>query len=122
MYGRPYGKSLCHAWGASPIYLLGKYYLGVKPLSPGYQDYIIEPNLGSLLWMQGAVPTPHGKINVYCSMKQIKVSSDEGHGALRFKSKSKPECKQGQIADKGNGVYELQLDKGVNYVINYSAV
>ena len=31
MYGRPYGKSLCHAWGASPIYLLGKYYLGVKP-------------------------------------------------------------------------------------------
>ena len=29
MYGRPYGKSLCHAWGASPIYLLGKYYLGV---------------------------------------------------------------------------------------------
>ena len=24
MYGRPYGKSLCHAWGASPVYLLGK--------------------------------------------------------------------------------------------------
>src|SRR5690606_28982346 len=23
MYGRKYGKSLCHAWGASPLYLLG---------------------------------------------------------------------------------------------------
>jgi hypothetical protein len=23
MYGRPFGKSLCHAWGASPLYLLG---------------------------------------------------------------------------------------------------
>lgn len=36
MYGRPYGKSLCHAWGASPVYLLGRYYLGVEPLQPGY--------------------------------------------------------------------------------------
>ena len=36
MYGRPYGKSLCHAWGASPVYLLGKYYLGVRPTKPGY--------------------------------------------------------------------------------------
>ena len=25
MYGRKYGKSLCHAWGASPIYLLARY-------------------------------------------------------------------------------------------------
>ena len=30
MYGREFGKSLCHAWGASPIYLLGKYYLRGK--------------------------------------------------------------------------------------------
>ena len=28
------GKSLCHAWGASPIYLLGKYYLVIRPLTP----------------------------------------------------------------------------------------
>ena len=34
MYGRKFGKSLCHAWGASSIYLLGKYYLGVSPTSP----------------------------------------------------------------------------------------
>lgn len=122
MYGRPYGKSLCHAWGASPIYLLGKYYLGVKPLSPGYHDYIVEPNLGSLQWMQGAVPTPHGKINVYCSTKQIKVSSNEDHGVLRFKSKTAPECKLGQITNKGNGVYELQLEKGKDYIINYNAI
>ena len=31
MYGNRYGKSLCHAWGASPVYLLGKYYLGIPP-------------------------------------------------------------------------------------------
>ncbi len=38
MYGRPFGKSLCYAWGASPLYLLGRYYLGVQPTSPGLQD------------------------------------------------------------------------------------
>ncbi|HVW13459.1 MAG TPA: alpha-L-rhamnosidase C-terminal domain-containing protein [Mucilaginibacter sp.] len=122
MYGRPYGKSLCHAWGASPIYLLGKYYLGVKPLSPGYEDYTVEPNLGTLKWIQGAVPTPHGRISVYCGTTQIKVSSDENSGTLRFKSKTKPECNLGEIAAKDNNVYELHLQKGKNYVINYSAI
>ena len=33
MYGRPYGKSLCHAWGASPVYLLGRYL--IYPASTG---------------------------------------------------------------------------------------
>lgn len=28
MYGDPYGKSMCHAWSSSPIYLLTKYYNG----------------------------------------------------------------------------------------------
>ncbi|WP_431291606.1 alpha-L-rhamnosidase C-terminal domain-containing protein [Pedobacter sp. P26] len=70
MYGRPFGKSLCHAWGASPIYLLGKYYLGVQPTTPGYETYTIEPNLGGLAWMEGKVPTANGDIAVYCSKKK----------------------------------------------------
>ena len=28
MYGDPYGKSMCHAWAASPIYLLARYFDG----------------------------------------------------------------------------------------------
>lgn len=28
MYGDPYGKSMCHAWAASPIYLLARYFNG----------------------------------------------------------------------------------------------
>jgi hypothetical protein len=122
MYGRPYGKSLCHAWGASPIYLLGKYYLGVKPLSPGYKEYMIEPNLGGLKWMQGTVPTPHGDIRVYADTKQIKVSADSGTGTLRFKSRNKPLCKQAKIIAKGDNIYELQVQKGKNLVVDYKAV
>ncbi|MBQ2209400.1 MAG: alpha-rhamnosidase [Prevotella sp.] len=82
MYGRPYGKSLCHAWGASPVYLLGKYYLGVKPTKPGYEEFEVRPTLGDLDWMEGDVPTPHGLIHVYMDKQQVKVHANEGTGWL----------------------------------------
>lgn len=119
MYGRPFGKSLCHAWGASPIYLLGKYYLGVQPLSPGYATWVAEPVLGGLQWMEGKVPTPHGDINVYCNTTQIKIKGTEGTGTLRFKSRSKPSCKNGVVVSKGNNVYEVTVEAGKEYEIKY---
>ena len=82
MYGRPYGKSLCHAWGASPVYLMGKYYLGVKPTKPGYAEYEVRPVLGGLEWMEGEVPTPFGKIHVRMDDRQVSVRSDGGRGIL----------------------------------------
>ena len=88
MYGRPYGKSLCHAWGASPVYLLGRYYLGVKPTKPGYEEYEVRPALGDLEWMEGDVPTPHGMIHVSMDRRQIKVRATEGRGTLYYKDQS----------------------------------
>jgi hypothetical protein len=82
MYGRPYGKSLCHAWGASPVYLLGKYYLGVRPTKPGYEEFEIRPSLGDLDWMIGDVPTPHGMIHVEMNRHEVKVLATEGSGTL----------------------------------------
>ena len=82
MYGRPYGKSLCHAWGASPIYMLGKYYLGVRPTKPGYAEYEIRPSLGDLDWIKGDVPTPHGMIHVEMDRHQVSVLATEGSGTL----------------------------------------
>ena len=84
MYGRPYGKSLCHAWGASPLYLLGKYFLGVRPTKPGYEEYVVEPHLGDLEWMQGDVPTPFGLIHVEMDRHQIKIRATGGRGTLMF--------------------------------------
>ncbi len=119
MYGRKFGKSLCHAWGASPIYLLGKYYLGVKPTSAGYATYVVEPNLGGLQWMQGKVPTPDGDIELNVTQTEIKITGAAGTGTMKFKSKGKPSCKEGVIVDKGNGNYELMVEKEKTYVVNY---
>ena len=121
MYGRPFGRSLCHAWGASPLYLLGKYYLGVRPLSPGYAAYEIAPVLGGLQWMEGEVPTPHGNIKVYCSRTRLQIHSVAGEGVLRFHSKTRPVCKEGVIHSVGAHRYEMMLTNN-DYTINYAAV
>ena len=82
MYGRPYGKSLCHAWGASPIYIIGKYFFGVKPTKAGYESYEIRPVLGGLRCIESEVPTPFGKITIKMNQQEISVFSDGGKGTL----------------------------------------
>lgn len=121
MYGRPFGKSLCHAWGASPIYLLGKYYLGIKPTSPGYKTYTIKPVLGDLQWIEGKVPTPEGDIYVYANEDTIKIETKtSGIGTLKIKSNSKPSCKNANITKTNKNEYELKLVNNTAYEVKYS--
>ena len=93
MYGRAFGKSLCHAWGASPAYLLGKYYLGVTPTSPGFATYEVKPNLGGLEWMEGDVPTPFGRIHVRVDRNGVDVKADGGIGTLILPDGTKREIR-----------------------------
>ncbi|MBC7947401.1 MAG: alpha-rhamnosidase [Chitinophagaceae bacterium] len=121
MYGRKFGKSLCHAWGASPLYLLGKHYLGVKPTAPGYSAYTVEPNLGGLQWMQGKVPTPGGDIELYVSQEQVKIKGSTGAGTIKMRSSIPPVGKNVVAVVKGNGLYEIEVKPGIEYIINYKA-
>jgi hypothetical protein len=89
MYGRRFGKSLCHAWGASPVYLLGRYYLGVEPTAPGFAEYVVKPDLGGLEWMEGNVPTPSGSIHVSVRDGRVTVRGNRvGRGVLRWKGET----------------------------------
>ncbi len=119
MYGRPYGKSLCHAWGASPVYLLGKYFLGVKPTKPGYTEWEARPSLGSLKWIEGDVPTPNGTVHVYMNHNTIRIHSDEGTGTLYFHSARKPKASQGRITKTPDGSYSLTIGRGTTVTVKY---
>ena len=91
MYGRPFGKSLCHAWGASPLYLFGRYVLGVEPTKPGYAEYLVAPDLGGLDWVEGSVPTPHGPITVSVKGGVATVTGPAGCvGTLRWRGENTP--------------------------------
>lgn len=59
-----YAGSLCHGWSAIPAYFFGAYMLGVKPLSPGFKTFAVEPVAGKIHQVSGSVPTPYGDIKV----------------------------------------------------------
>jgi hypothetical protein len=123
MYGRPFGKSLCHAWGASPLYVFGRYFLGVRPLTPGYQTYRMEPQLGGLDWMNGTIPIPGGQIAVSADTKSLTVSATGGVGYLRFQSATPPVSSVGLIQSLGDSWYQLMIDQPhVEYVVTYTHI
>jgi hypothetical protein len=61
-------RSHCHGWSAAPTYFLSQQVLGVQPLEPGYAKVRIAPQIGTLKWVRGRVPTPRGVIE--CSWKR----------------------------------------------------
>lgn len=87
MYGGKFQKSLCHGWGASPIYLLGKYFLGVSETSAGYETFTVKPALGEFGYIKGAVPVRDGEVEVYLDKKMLKVTSTVNGGTLVWKNK-----------------------------------
>ena len=87
MYGGKYEKSLCHAWGASPIYLLGKYVLGVTPTLAGYEKFEVKPCTTMLKEFSGDVPTPNGCISVSLNDKEVSVFAPFDGGTLVLNGK-----------------------------------
>lgn len=85
MYGLKYGVSLCHAWGAGPIILYGKYYLGVRPTAPGYEKFVVEPHPIGGKKISGQVPTPSGAIRVELTESYVVLDNhSEGIGELHI--------------------------------------
>ena len=82
MYGDRYQKSLCHAWGASPIYLLGRYFLGVAQTASGYETFEVRPQRGQFGFVDGAVPVKGGYVRVTLSQKELCVTSTVDGGTL----------------------------------------
>ena len=54
-----------HAWGSAAGNLIPRYVLGVRPLTAGYGQIVIQPQLGTTLsYVQGSVPTIRGPVSV----------------------------------------------------------
>lgn len=82
MYGDAYGCSLCHAWGGGPIYLLGRYCLGVYATDVAYKTFTVEPNPGTYKEIHGVVPLPGGSVRVDYKDGLLRVYTDCSGGTL----------------------------------------
>ncbi|MBA3685732.1 MAG: alpha-rhamnosidase, partial [Planctomycetes bacterium] len=82
-YGRPFGKSLCHAWAAGPVWLLPTTILGVRPLEPGWRTVAVTPAGTDLAWACATVPTPHGALHVELERGRLRVRGPKGIRIVR---------------------------------------
>ena len=88
MYGGKYEKSLCHAWSTGPIYLFGRYYLGVESTAPGYETFSVKPDLGGLKQICGTAPVNGGTVTVELDENKLSVLATKPGGTLYWQGKA----------------------------------
>ena len=53
-----------HAWGAAPANIIPRRLCGIRPLKPGFREFIFDPQPGDLKFFKSLHPTPEGSIEV----------------------------------------------------------
>ena len=69
-YGRPFAKSLCHAWSSGPAFLIPGTFLGIRPTSDGWKTWEANP----------AIPefAPNAKVKVSTKTGTLQVTFQDG--------------------------------------------
>ena len=73
MYGDRFGKSLCHAWAASPIYFLAKYFMGLKFTGVGGKEFVVEPHTEFFDSFDCTLPVAEGQVHIVWDGNELKV-------------------------------------------------
>ena len=64
-----------HGWSSTPTRDLVWYVLGITPAEPGYRRVRVAPRLGRLREVAGAIPTPHGLVEVRVAGSEAEIDS-----------------------------------------------
>ena len=84
MYGDPFGKSLCHAWAASPIYLISRYLIGLEICEDGDDRFVLTPHLELFGVLECTLPVgENGQIVLSWDGRTLRVKALSVSGKLR---------------------------------------
>ena len=89
MYGEPFDKSLCHAWGAGPLYFIGRHLAGIRPETPGCRTYTVTP-ITDAIDFDVTVPAGDGTIRVRTAGGRVTVCATIAGGVLSVGGRSYP--------------------------------
>lgn len=66
-----------HAWGAAAGNLIARYVLGLRPMTPGCGEIIIQPQMGKLLTeVDGTIPTIRGPVSIHVKRTETITQAD----------------------------------------------
>lgn len=58
------GGTVNHAWSGGGLTILSARLAGIRPLSPGYGQFLVKPELGDLAYARATVPSIKGNIDI----------------------------------------------------------
>ena len=90
MYGSPYGKSLCHAWGSGPVMLLIDFCTGIEFTSEAQKTFTVRPERGILNSFRAVRPVADGSVTVEFTENGLSVTSTVPGGTLVYGGKEIP--------------------------------
>ena len=90
MYGRTFGRSQCHIWGASVLYLIPRYYFGIENNIDNGESFVIKPNLELIKDSQITVPLERGSLTVKYYDGVLEVFSTDLDGELVLQEATYP--------------------------------
>ena len=82
MYNYKYGKSLCHAWGAAPIWIIGRYFIGLEPCGAGYEKFRLTPKVKCIGDFSAEFCIGKGSVKLVYRDNILSVWSGTHHGEI----------------------------------------
>ena len=90
MYGDPYGRSLCHAWGSGPVCLLERYVAGVENTGVAYDSFDVAPNPGKYGSFKAVCPIWEGQVEVEfdADKRTLTACATKDGGTLKYRGQA----------------------------------
>lgn len=90
MYGDAFGKSLCHAWAASPIYLIARWFVGLELTDGPEGDFVLTPRLEFFRQLNCTLPVgaKGGSVHICWDGAVLTVEANRTCGSLRIGGKT----------------------------------